>query len=264
MSMISLNEKTAVVTGSTSGIGKQIALSLASAGCRIVLNGIDAQEIAQQAREDMLAAGAAAVVVSNDNLFEAGATATLVGFAREQFGSLDILVNNAGIQHVAPIEAFSDEHWNRIIELNLSVPFRLIRNVLPAMRENGWGRIVNIASVHGLVASAHKSAYVAAKHGLVGLTKTVALETGGQSITCNAICPGYVRTALTETQIEALAEARGTDTEVAAQAFLSQKQPSGDFVSPSDIGAMVVFLCSRSGAQITGSTFTIDGGWTAQ
>lgn len=262
--MITLSEKTALVTGSTSGIGKQIALSLASAGCRIVLNGIEGCDIAKQAREDMLAAGAPDVAVSNDNLLEASAARTLIDFACERFSSLDILVNNAGIQHVAPIEAFSDEDWNRVVELNLSAPFRLTRNVLPGMRENGWGRIVNIASVHGLVASVHKSAYVAAKHGLVGLTKAVALETSGQSITCNAICPGYVRTELVETQIEALAQARGLDTEIAVQTFLSEKQPSGNFVSPADIGAMVVFLCSHSGAQITGSTFTIDGGWTAQ
>lgn len=229
-----------------------------------MLNGIEGHDIAQQVRAELLAAGAAEVAVSNDNLCEISATRTLVDFACEQFGSIDILVNNAGIQHVAPIEAFSDEDWNRIVELNLSVPFRLIKNVLPGMRENGWGRIVNIASVHGLVASPFKSAYVATKHGLVGLTKTAALETSGHSITCNAICPGYVRTALIESQIETLAETHGVDTKVAAETFLSEKQPSKNFVPPADIGAMVVFLCSRSGAQITGSTFTIDGGWTAQ
>lgn len=262
--MINLSEKTALVTGSTSGIGKQIAAALASAGCRIVLNGIDGPDLAAQAKEQMLAAGAPEVVMSDINLLEADAARCLVDFAYEQFGSLDILVNNAGIQHVAPVETFSDGDWNRVLELNLSAPFRLIRSALPRMRENDWGRIVNIASVHGLVASIHKSAYVAAKHGLVGLTKAVALETSLDSITCNAVCPGYVRTALIETQIQAHAQAQGVNADVAAQNFLGEKQPSRDFISPSDIGALVVFLCSPSSAQVTGATFPIDGGWTAQ
>ena len=154
--------------------------------------------------------------------------------------------------------------WDRIVEINLSAPFRLIRQVLPVMRANAWGRIINIASVHGLVASPHKSAYVAAKHGLVGLTKTVALETAAEPITCNAVCPGYVRTALIEAQIAKHALIEDISSEDAAESILGEKQPSGNFITPTDIGAMVSFLCADSGAQITGSVFTIDGGWTAQ
>ncbi len=262
--MSDLSGKTAVVTGSTSGIGKAIALCLASSGCRIFLHGIDAPEIAERAGEEMHAAGAAAVAVGDGDLLEPDAANDLVAMAHEHLGPVDILVNNAGIQHVAPIENFPDDEWNRVIELNLSVPFRLIKHVLPTMRENGWGRVVNIASVHGLVASAQKSAYVAAKHGLVGLTKTVALETGGDQITCNAVCPGYVRTPLIETQLEARAKDEGITVEEMVRPFLEEKQPSGTFVPPADIGAVVFFLCSDAGAQITGSTFTIDGGWTAQ
>jgi len=188
----------------------------------------------------------------------------LIADTLDNFGAIDILVNNAGIQHVAPIEAFTDENWDRIVEINLSAPFRLIRQALPAMRANAWGRVINIASVHGLVASPHKSAYVAAKHGLVGLTKTVALETAAEPITCNVLCPGYVRTALVESQIAAKARGGSMSTEEAAESILREKQPSQSFIAASDIGAMVTFLCSDASSQITGSVFTIDGGWTAQ
>ncbi len=161
------------------------------------------------------------------------------------------------------LNSFPDEHWDRIIGLNLTAPFRLIRNALPAMRAAGWGRIINIASVHGLVASTNKSAYIAAKHGLVGLTKTVALETASEPVTCNAICPGYVRSALLESQIVDYAAAHDLELEQAAKSFLREKQPSENFVSPSDIGALALFLCSDAAAQITGTAFPIDGGWTA-
>lgn len=256
--------KTALVTGSTSGIGKAIAHALARQGCRIMLHGLEPPDIANLAREDMLAAGAPEVGLGNHNLLEPGAHANLVDMTCSSLGGLDILVNNAGIQHVAPVDAFPDEQWDRIIGLNLSAPFRLIRHALPLMRDAGWGRIVNIASVHGLVASIHKSAYIAAKHGLVGLTRTVALETATDPVTCNAICPGYVRTDLLQSQIERHAENTGLELEQAATSFLKDKQPSAQFVTPSGIGALAVFLCSDAASQITGAALPIDGGWTAQ
>jgi 3-hydroxybutyrate dehydrogenase len=262
--MTTLAGKTALVTGSTAGIGKAIAHALARQGCRIMLHGLEPADIANQARDDMLAAGAPEVGLSNHNLLEPGAPADLVNMTCNSLGGLNILVNNAGIQHVAPVDAFPDEQWDRIIGLNLSAPFRLVRHALPLMREAGWGRIVNIASVHGLVASIHKSAYIAAKHGLVGLTKTVALETATDPISCNAICPGYVRTDLLQSQIEHHAVNTGLEMEAAATSFLKEKQPSAQFVTPADIGALAVFLCSDAASQITGAALPIDGGWTAQ
>jgi len=261
--MTTLTGRTALVTGSTSGIGKAIALSLARQGCRIMINGIDGARALETAREHMLAAGAQEVASSDHNLLEPEAAGDLVAMTNSTLGGLHILVNNAGIQHVAPVDSFPDEHWDRIIGLNLTAPFRLIRNALPAMRAAGWGRIINIASVHGLVASTNKSAYIAAKHGLVGLTKTVALETASEPVTCNAICPGYVRSALLESQIVDYAAAHDLELEQAAKSFLREKQPSENFVSPSDIGALALFLCSDAAAQITGTAFPIDGGWTA-
>jgi 3-hydroxybutyrate dehydrogenase len=262
--MNTLAGKTALVTGSTSGIGKEIARALAGAGCRIMINGIDGKDAIDQACRDMRDAGAPDVASSNHNLLEQGAAADVVAATAKQLGGLDILVNNAGIQHVSPVEAFADEHWDRIISLNLSAPFRMIRAALPLMSDAGWGRIINIASVHGLVASVNKSAYIAAKHGLVGLTKTVALETAAGPVTCNAICPGFTRTPLLEAQIKTYADEHGLGVDEAIPAFLVEKQPSGDFVAPSSIGALAVFLCSDAAAQITGVAMPIDGGWTAQ
>ena len=179
-------------------------------------------------------------------------------------GSLDILVNNAGIQHTAPVEDFPPERWDAIIAINLSSAFHTIHHALPLMRKNGWGRIINTASVHGLVASVNKAAYVTAKHGLVGLTKVVALETAGTGITSNAICPGWVRTELVEPQIVARAKALGVDIEEGGRNMLAEKQPSRQFVTVEQLGAVVVFLCSPAASQITGVAFPVDGGWTAQ
>ena len=260
----SLNGKTALVTGSTSGIGLEIASQLAKAGCRLMLNGIDAPSVSETAMAELRNLGTQEVNFSNADLAQPTQAAQLITDTLGYFGTIDILVNNAGIQHVAPIEDFSDENWGRIIEINLSAPFRLVRQALPVMRANAWGRIINIASVHGLVASRHKSAYVAAKHGLVGLTKTVALETAAEPITCNALCPGYVRTALIESQIATKAQSENLTHEGAVALLLSEKQPSQAFIEQSSISAMVAFLCSESSDQITGSAFTIDGGWTAQ
>jgi len=259
-----LDGKIALVTGSTSGIGLEIARQLAKAGCRLMLNGIEAPSVVEDAITNLRATGADEVFFSDADLTDPMQAARLIADTLDNFGAIDILVNNAGIQHVAPIEAFTDENWDRIVEINLSAPFRLIRQALPAMRANAWGRVINIASVHGLVASPHKSAYVAAKHGLVGLTKTVALETAAEPITCNVLCPGYVRTALVESQIAAKARGGSMSTEEAAESILREKQPSQSFIAASDIGAMVTFLCSDASSQITGSVFTIDGGWTAQ
>jgi len=213
---------------------------------------------------DLRSTGANEILFNNADLTDPIQAGRLIEGTLNSFGAIDILVNNAGVQHVSPIEAFTNENWDRILEINLSAPFRLIRQALPAMRANGWGRVINIASVHGLVASPHKSAYVAAKHGLVGLTKTVALETAAEPITCNALCPGYVRTALMESQIASKARTENTSSEEAAESILREKQPSQNFITPADIGSMVTFLCSEPSSQITGSVFTIDGGWTAQ
>ncbi|MDH3220889.1 MAG: 3-hydroxybutyrate dehydrogenase [Gammaproteobacteria bacterium] len=262
--MTPLDGKIALVTGSTSGIGLEIARHLARAGCRLMLNGIDTPSMVEDAISGLRAKAADEVLFSDADLTDPKQAARLIADTLDSFGAIDILVNNAGVQRVAPIESFTDENWDRIVEINLSAPFRLIRHALPSMRAKAWGRIINIASVHGLVASRHKSAYVASKHGLVGLTKTVALETAAEPITCNALCPGYVRTALMESQIAAKASAESISIEEAAKSILREKQPSQSFVAASDIGAMVTFLCSDASSQITGSIFTIDGGWTAQ
>ncbi len=253
-----------LVTGSTSGIGKEIARTLAKAGCRLIVHGFDDVDVGKELREEMLSAGAKEVHHINMDLLEDEAPQKLIAEVHSRFGSIDILVNNAGIQHVAPITELPNHMWKQIIELNLSVPFFLIKETIENMRENNWGRIINISSVHGLVASQDKSAYVSAKHGLIGLTKTVALETAEDAITCNAICPGYVQAGLAETQLAAYASKENISIEQAEKQFLSLKQPSGRFVKPSAIGELVSFLCSEAGDQITGSSFTLDGGWSAQ
>jgi 3-hydroxybutyrate dehydrogenase len=260
----SSRRKVALVTGSTGGIGREIARALASEGYKLIVHGIDGPDIGEQICKDMLAAGADDVAYLGWDLLLEGSARDLIAKAVEQFGIVDVLINNAGIQYVAPISDLPDDKWKQILELNLSAPFFLTKNVLPIMRQSGWGRIINISSVHGIVASVDKSAYVSAKHGLIGLTKSVALETAGDAITCNAICPGYVQTSLAEAQLAEFAASENIPIDKAVQPFLAKKQPSGEFVKPSDVGAMAVFLCSNACAQITGSSFTMDGGWTAQ
>jgi 3-hydroxybutyrate dehydrogenase len=260
----SSRRKVALVTGSTGGIGREIARALASEGYKLIVHGIDGPDIGEQICKDMLAAGADDVAYLGWDLLLEGSARDLIAKAVEQFGIVDVLINNAGIQYVAPISDLPDDKWKQILELNLSAPFFLTKNVLPIMRQSGWGRIINISSVHGIVASVDKSAYVSAKHGLIGLTKSVALETAGDAITCNAICPGYVQTGLAEAQLAEFAASENIPIDKAVQPFLAKKQPSGEFVKPSDVGAMAVFLCSNACAQITGSSFTMDGGWTAQ
>jgi 3-hydroxybutyrate dehydrogenase len=262
--MAALTGKTALVTGSTSGIGRAIAEQLAGQGCNIVLNGFGAAAEIEAQRAGLAETAGVEVSYSDADMAVPDQIAAMIAGSQARFGALDILVNNAGIQHVAAIEDFPPEAWDRIIAINLSASFHGIRAALPGMKARGWGRIVNIASIHGLVASVHKAAYVAAKHGLVGLTKVVALEAAGAGVTCNAICPGWVRTPLVEKQIAARAAEAGQSFEEAQRDLLAEKQPSGEFATPEQIGQLAGFLCSEGAAQITGAALNIDGGWLAR
>lgn len=259
-----LTDKTAVITGSTSGIGLAIAQQLAAHGANVILNGFsDADEI-EKIRINIELQNDVNAYYINADLSQADSARKMIQQAIQLTGRVDILVNNAGIQHTDRIENFPTERWDKIMALNLSAVFHATAEVLPHMQQHGWGRIINIASAHGLVASELKSAYVAAKHGVVGLSKVTALENAGSGITCNAICPGWVRTPLVEAQIEALAAKNNTDIETAAKALLAEKQPSLQFVTPAQLGGAVVFLCSESAEQMTGTTLSLDGGWTAR
>ena len=253
-----LSGKVALVTGSTSGIGFGIARALAAEGASVMLNGFgDAAEI-ERLRAELKARYHAA------DMAKPAEVRGLVEATLAQLGGIDILVNNAGIQHVAPVDEFPDERWDAVLAINLSASFHAIKAALPHMRKRGWGRIINIASAHGLVASAQKAAYVTAKHGLVGLTKVVALETAASGITCNAICPGWVLTPLVQKQIDDLARREKLSADEAKRRLLAEKQPSGEFATPAEIGGLAVFLCSDAASQIRGASLSIDGGWTAQ
>jgi 3-hydroxybutyrate dehydrogenase len=259
-----LKGRNALITGSTSGIGLGIARALAAQGCNIMLNGFGSAAAIEADRAGMAKASGVAVFHNGADMSRPEEIGNLLADATARLGGVDILVNCAGIQHTAPIEEFPVQTWDAIIAINLSSSFHTIRHALPYMKSRGWGRIVNIASVHGLVASANKAAYVTAKHGLVGLTKVVALETAGQGITCNAICPGWTRTELIEPQIAARAQSLGVDLEEGGRNLLAEKQPSRQFVTVEQLGQLAVFLCSGAAAQITGTSIPIDGGWTAQ
>ena len=259
-----LTGKAAVVTGSTSGIGLGIAEALARNGAAVMLNGLGPAGEIERLRAGLAARHGVSVGYHGADMTRPDEIRDLIATAERRFGHVDVLVNNAGIQHVDPIEAFPAERWDAVIAINLSAAFHAVAAALPGMRARGWGRIVNIASAHGLVASAGKAAYVAAKHGLVGLTKVVGLETAGSGITCNAVCPGWVLTPLVERQIESRAAERGVSIAAARRDLLGEKQPSGQFVTPAQIGESVIFLCSEAAAQMTGAALAIDGGWTAQ
>ena len=259
-----LTGKNAIVTGSTSGIGEAIARTLAAEGCNVMLNGFgDAGQI-EALRKEIETAHQVSVSYNGADVSKADQVAAMVAQAEKEFGSVDILVNNAGIQFVAPIEEFPVEKWDAVIATNLSAAFHASRAAIPGMKKKGWGRIVNIASAHGLVASAGKTAYVAAKHGILGLTKAVALEVANDGITCNAICPGWVLTPLVEKQIKDNSAKQNVSEDAARTALLAEKQPMHAFTSPQQIGAMVVFLCGDNASTITGVPMSIDGGWTAQ
>ena len=259
-----LKGKTALVTGSTSGIGLGIANRLAAEGANIVLNGFGAAAEIERLRARLAAQHGVTAIYDDADMTRPAAIAGMIGKAISQFGAVDILVNNAGIQHVAPVDEFPLDKWDAIIAINLSASFHTVRAALPAMRSRRWGRIVNIASAHALVASPFKSAYVAAKHGIAGFTKTVALEVAEQGITVNALCPGYVLTPLVEKQIPDTAKARGITEDAVKRDVLLAAQPTKKFVSVEEIAALVAFLCSNEAASITGAVLPIDGGWTAQ
>jgi 3-hydroxybutyrate dehydrogenase len=258
-----LKGKTALVTGSTSGIGLGIARALAAQGANVVINGFGEPKMIQGLEKELQAFGVRTLYHGAD-MSKPGEIEQMVGAAGETFGRVDILVNNAGIQHVAPIESFPVDRWDAIIAINLTSAFHTTRLVVPKMKEANWGRIINVASVHGLVASAEKSAYVAAKHGIVGLTKTVALETAQTGITCNAICPGWVLTPLVQVQVDARAQRDKLDQEAAKRSLLGEKQPSMQFATPEQLAALAVFFCSPAADQVRGVAWTVDGGWCAQ
>ena len=259
-----LKGKVAIVTGSTSGIGLGVATALAEQGASVVLNGFGDADAVERTRAKLAADHGVDVRYDAADLSNGDAVRALVDNTVSALGRVDIIVNNAGIQHTAAIEDFPPEKWDAIIALNLSAVFHGTAAALPHMKQQGWGRIINIASAHGLVGSPNKSAYVAAKHGVVGLTKVTALETAGTGITANAICPGWVRTELVEKQITAIAQKKGLDQDDAARELLSEKQPSLQFTTPAQLGGTAVFLASDAAAQITGTTLSVDGGWTAR
>ena len=255
-----LRGKTALVTGSTSGIGLGIAKALAAQGANIVLNGFGDVD----GPKAEVAALGVKVAYHGADMSKPAEIEAMMDFAAEQFGRVDILVNNAGIQHVARIENFPTERWDAIIAINMSSAFHATRVALPAMQAAGWGRIINVASVHRLVGSAEKSAYVAAKHGVVGLTKVTALENATTGVTCNAICPGWVLTPLVQKQVDAKAAALGVSNDEAKGVLLGEKEPSKQFTTPEELGALAVFFCSPAGNNVRGVAWNMDGGWVAQ
>ena len=259
-----LKGKAALVTGSTSGIGLGIARALACAGANVVLNGFGNRDEIERLRADLASQSGVRVEYSGADMSKPDQIAAMVREAEAQFDALDILVNNAGIQFVSPVDEFPGEKWEQIVAINLSSNFYTIKAALPGMRRRNWGRIINIASAHGLVASPFKAAYVAAKHGVLGLTKTVALEVAETAITCNAICPGYVRTPLVEGQIADQAKAHGMPEEQVVREVILAAQPNKRFIEVEELGELVLFLCSPAAASITGVALPVDGGWTAR
>ncbi len=259
-----LKGKSAVVTGSTSGIGLGIATALAAEGCALMLNGFGDAGLIEGLKRDLASKYGVKVGYSGADMSKPAEIRQMIADATRELGTVDILVNNAGIQHVAPVEDFPDDKWDAIIAINLSAAFHATKAVLPQMKRRRWGRIINIASAHGLVASGQKAAYVAAKHGIVGLTKVVAIECANDGITCNAICPGWVLTPLVQKQVEALAKQKGETVDQAKIELLREKQPMLQYTTPEKLGALAVFLCSDAASTMTGAPLPIDGGWVAE
>jgi len=256
--------RTALVTGSTSGIGLGIARTFAAQGANIVFNGFGSAAEIDALQASVREEFGVETAYHGADMSKPAEIEAMMQFTADKFGGVDILVNNAGIQHVANIEDFPVERWDAIIAINLSAVFHTTRLALPAMKAKNWGRILNIASVHGLVGSAQKSAYVAAKHGVVGLTKVTALETAQTGVTCNAICPGWVLTPLVQKQVDARAQQQGLSDDAAKKNLLAEKQPSGEFVTPEQLGELAVFLSSDAANQVRGAAWNMDGGWAAQ
>ena len=259
-----LKGKTVLVTGSTSGIGLGIARAFAQQGCHLMLNGLGEAAVIESLRAGLEREFGVRVLHHGADMRRPQEIEDMVIKTQQQLGSVDVLVNNAGIQHVAPVDEFPVDKWNDILAINLSSAFHAIRVALPSMKARGWGRIINIASAHGLVASPFKSAYIAAKHGVVGLTKTVALETARQGITCNAICPGFVRTPLVDKQIDDQARAHNLPRDEVVTKVILERQPSKEFVKIEEVAALAVFLAGDAASGITGAPVSIDGGWLAQ
>ena len=260
--MSGIKGKTALITGSTSGIGLGIAQSLADSGVNIIMNGFgDAEEI-ERNRSDLEGRGVK-VIYNGADMTKPNEISAMLSQAQDEFGGVDILINNAGIQFVSPVDEFPDEKWNAIIAINLSAAFHTMKHAIPQMKKNGWGRVINICSAHGLVASPYKSAYVAAKHGIMGLTKSAALEVAQQNITVNAVCPGYVHTPLVDGQIDDTAKSRGISREEVINDVLLAAQWTKKFVDVKSVAGIVKFLCSDDAENITGAPITVDGGWTA-
>lgn len=259
-----LKGKTALVTGSTSGIGLGIAQALARQGANVVLNGFGDTEGPLAAVREAGKAHGVQVAHHGADMSKATEIEAMMAFAAKKFGQVDILVNNAGIQHVAAVQDFPVEKWDAIIAINLTSAFHTTRLALPAMQKANWGRVINVASVHGLVGSAQKSAYVAAKHGIVGFTKVTALENATSGVTCNAICPGWVLTPLVQKQVDARAQAQGVSNEEATKQLLGEKEPSMQFTTPEELGELAVFFCSPAANNVRGVAWNMDGGWAAQ
>ena len=259
-----LKGKTALVTGSTSGIGLGIAKALARQGANIILNGFGDTDAPKAEVQQAMGNSGARVGYHGADMSKAADIEAMFAYATQEFGQVDILVNNAGIQHVASVEAFPVEKWDAIIAINLTSAFHTCRLALPAMQKSNWGRIINVASVHGLVGSANKSAYVAAKHGIVGLTKVTALENAPSGVTCNAICPGWVLTPLVQKQVDDRAAQQGISNEESKKQLLGEKEPSMQFTTPEELGELAVFFCSPAGNNVRGVAWNMDGGWVAQ
>jgi 3-hydroxybutyrate dehydrogenase len=259
-----LHGRVAVVTGSTSGIGLGIATALATAGADIMLNGFGDPAAIEALKLELSGSFNVRAAYNGADMSKPAEIEGLIEAATHELGKVDVLVNNAGIQHVAPVGEFPPERWDAIIAVNLSAAFHASQAAMAQMRARNWGRIVNIASAHGLVASVNKAAYVAAKHGIIGLTKVIALETAKTGITCNAICPGWVLTPLVQKQIDDMAARDNIPLAKAKELLVDEKQPSGEFATPAQIGALAAFLCTKHADQIRGASLSIDGGWTAQ